>query len=130
MRLRTVLSVAAAAAFAMAPAGLAQAEPGLPSAQIRGEVCFWAEPNMMGPGGGWCYSGTGYADVPDRMHDHAGSFESRSDDPVYAIDHPRWGGCVYREIRGRDYNMNWTANNDFGNRIDGVSHEKGNCQPG
>ncbi|WP_199550089.1 hypothetical protein [Streptomyces sp. N35] len=130
MRLRTVAFATALAALSLSPAVHAPAQAGQQPALIRGEVCFWPEPNMMGPGGGWCYSGTGYADVPDRIHDHAGSFESRSDDSVFAIDHPRWGGCVAREIRGRDYNMNWTANNDFGTKIDGVSHEKGNCQSG
>ncbi|SDJ59641.1 hypothetical protein [Streptomyces indicus] len=130
MRLRTALSVAAAAAFVIGPTTIAPAQAGQQPALIRGEVCFWPEPNMMGPGGGWCYSGTGYTDVPARIHDHAGSFESRSDDTVYAIDHPRWGGCTYRTIPGRAYDMDWRADDDFGNKIDGVSDSKGDCQPG
>ncbi len=130
MRLRTAAVITALTALSLGPTVHAPAQAGQQSALIGGEVCFWPEPEMMGPGGGWCYSGTGYTDVPERIHDHAGSFESRSNDSVFAIDHPSWGGCIYREIRGRDYNMHWMDNRDFGNKIDGVASEKGGCQPG
>ncbi|GHB47804.1 hypothetical protein GCM10010377_43270 [Streptomyces viridiviolaceus] len=33
-------------------------------ALLPGHVCFWPEPDETGPGGGWCYDGTGYAEAP------------------------------------------------------------------
>ncbi|MFC5143459.1 ATP-binding protein [Streptomyces aureoversilis] len=59
-------------------------------------------------GQSWCYSGTGYTDVPAFLHDNAASFLSESSQSVYAIDWPRSGGCVYRHIRPRTLSNNWS----------------------
>ncbi|MEW2418429.1 hypothetical protein AB0953_32775 [Streptomyces sp. NPDC046866] len=91
---------------------------------IEGRVCFWTEPGRHGQS--WCYSGTGYTDVPDFLHDKAASFLSESPHSVYAIDWPRSGGCVYRHIRPHDLSDNWS----WGPRVDGVGDSTMNCQAG
>lgn len=90
-----------------------------------GEVCFWPEPGQMG-GGAWCYTPGGYAEAPDGIQRHAGSFRSDYNGSVFAIHYPRWGGCVYREIRAWDISDNW----DWAGKLDGVDSDKRECEPG
>ncbi|WP_237773411.1 hypothetical protein [Streptomyces luteocolor] len=123
--LAAALTAVALTALGGASATASPAAPAAPAAAGPGEVCFWPEPGQMG-GGAWCYRPGGYAEAGGGVHRHAGSFRSDYNGSVFAIHFPRWGGCVYREIRAWDTSDNW----DWGGKLDGVDSEKRDCQPG
>ncbi|MER6999410.1 hypothetical protein [Streptomyces sp. NPDC000410] len=130
MRLYAAALLTAFAFNAVAPA-TATAEPArtLPviSSALPGHVCFWPEPEEMGPGGGWCYNGTGYSEAAPHVKRHAKSFSNQSQDTFYAIHFPREGGCLYRTIYGGDYAPHW----EWWEKLDGVQRTRpSDCSPG
>ncbi|MEU5362399.1 hypothetical protein ABZ354_02630 [Streptomyces sp. NPDC005925] len=112
----TAAAFVAALALAVPLAAVSPARAG------TGEVCFYTEPGYRGAS--WCYRPSGYADVPDYLHDRARSFESNSDVIVYGIDHGPGGHCFYRKIWVGDRSADWA----WGGRIDGVATDSRGCE--
>jgi hypothetical protein len=127
MRLRAAALSTAVVCTAATPA--AATGPALPAvgAALPGHVCFWPEPNEMGPGGGWCYNGTGFAEAAPHVKRHAKSFSNQSQETFHALHFPGGGGCLYRTVYGGDYASYWA----WWDKLDGVqSSRPTDCSPG
>ncbi|MFD6278186.1 hypothetical protein ACFWFI_21870 [Streptomyces sp. NPDC060209] len=128
MRLSAVL-LSTLALVAGAPSAGAESHRAAPfvEAALPGHVCFWPEADEMGAGGGWCYSGTGYAEAAPHVKRHAKSFNNQTQDTFYAIHFPRDGGCLYRTVYGGDYSAYW----EWWDKLDGIQRVRPtDCLPG
>jgi hypothetical protein len=129
MRLRAAALSTAVVCTAATPAAATGPAPALPAvgAALPGHVCFWPEPNEMGPGGGWCYNGTGFAEAAPHVKRHAKSFSNQSQETFYVLHFPGGGGCLYRTVHGGDHASYW----ECWDKLDGVqSSRPTDCSPG
>lgn len=128
MRLRAAAlsTVVCAAATPAAATGPGRTPPAVEAA-LSGHVCFWPEPDEMGPGGGRCYNGTGFAEAAPHVKRHAKSFSNQSQETFYALHFPAGGGCLYRMVHGGDCASYW----EWWDKLDGVqSSRPTDCSPG
>lgn len=102
------VTVASAAASAMVPAKSAQAVPDCPA----NTICLWSGQY----GGGDIYKWTGgYRDLPQRFHDHVGSFRARRGGAF--IDYES-GSKICRPVAPGDYADRYLGR--FGGQMDAI----------
>ncbi|MFD6174311.1 peptidase inhibitor family I36 protein [Streptomyces coeruleorubidus] len=128
MKLRSwSFAVALALTALLLPAHGASAAPANKAADhpacADGHVCFWSRAGFRGTTWSWP-AGSGYRDMPPRLHDHVGSFVSNIDGGAACF--VNWEPFEKRDVMKGHWRSDYL--DDFGGRIDGVdSYVDGVC---